>query len=90
MISVGEWRELEVPGHEGVGDGAAVPDHVQHPGPGEGGGQEAGLGHQEWLLGAHQLSRGAVTRDNLEYEGGHGLESGESLGASLRRSVPCQ
>ena len=52
-----------------MGDGSAVPDHVQHPGPGEGGGQEAGLGHQEGLLGADQLSGRAVARDNLEYEG---------------------
>ena len=74
MVCVGEGRELEVPGHEGVGDGAAVPDHVEHPGPGEGGHQVAGLGHQEGLLGADQLSRGAVSTGNLQDEGCHGLK----------------
>ena len=73
MVCVGEGRELEIPGHEGMGDGPAIPDHVKHPGLGEGGDQEPGLGHQEWLLGTHQLSRGAVTTDNLQDEGCHSL-----------------
>ena len=69
MVVVGEWRELQVPGDQGVGHGSPVPHHVDHLALREAGGQEAGLGHQEGFLAANDVCRISVAGYHLQYKG---------------------
>ena len=66
MVVAGEWREVQVPGDQGVGHGSPVPHHVDHLALREAGGQEASLGHQEGFLAADYICRVSMAGDHLQ------------------------
>ena len=75
MISIGEWRELQIPGDKRVGHSSAIPHHVDDLGVGEGSGQEARLGQLEWFLAADDVSWLSMPGYHLQYECRHSLQN---------------
>ena len=79
MIPVREWRKLQVSGDQRVRDRSPVPHDVDYLAVGEGGGQEACLGHQERFLVTDNFCWLSMSRYDLQKEGCHGLDNELSI-----------